>query len=306
MNKHVVSKRQIVLFGHYVYFLNWTTYFTRLSTLKISNVNHWTEHFELVRPYTIAYETIEAADNEIVRIEADNGLIGIGAASPGPEVTGESIDDCHRALKTHLADLLVGRDVRKTITLLQDLEIVLETAPGARAAVDMALFDLVSQCAGLPLVDLLGRAHKVLPTSITIGIASIEESLDEARDFLKQGFRILKIKLGHSLEEDLERLYMLRETLGHEVIIRVDINQGYSAEQYAFFIQKTRSLDLEFIEQPLKAADVEDMRGLPEKMRLIAAADESLLNPADALNYTCLPKPFGIYNIKLMQAITLR
>jgi len=269
--------------------------------LKVRHVEHWTEHFELKRPYTIAYETIGAVDNEIVRIETDSGLIGVGAASPGPEVTGESIDDCHRALMGNLVDLVMGRDVRQAMSILRDLEAAMAAAPGAHAAVDMALYDLAAQDAGLPLTDILGRAHDVLPTSITIGITSIGESLDEANDFLNQGFRILKIKLGHSLEEDLERLHKLRETLGHEIRIRVDINQGYSPGQYERFFQKTQPLNLEFIEQPLNAADVDGMRGMPEQMRLAAAADESLLSPVDALDFTCPPKPFGIYNIKLMK-----
>ncbi|MEN8244552.1 MAG: dipeptide epimerase [Thermodesulfobacteriota bacterium] len=269
--------------------------------MKIVNVEHWTEHFELTKPYTIAYETIDAVDNQIVRIETDEGLFGIGAGSPGPEVTGESIDDCRRALDLHLESVLLGRDACALNAMVRELEDVLSAVPAARAAVDMALFDIWSQHLQKPLVELLGRVHRSLPTSITIGIESIRESIEEAHDYLKRGFKILKIKIGKSLEEDLERLHKLREELGRQVLIRVDINQGYSPGQYRKFIQDTEALDLEFVEQPLDAQDLDGMRGLPENMRAIAAADESLLSPVDALNYACPPRPFGIYNIKLMK-----
>jgi len=269
--------------------------------LKITKVEHWIEHFELTNPYTIAYETIEAVDIPIVRIETDEGLFGLGAASPGEEVTGESIVGCQTTLGSHLESLLLKRDARQLNTLVRGLGDVMHKTPAARAAVDMALYDLWAKHLGMPLVEALGRAHRSLPTSITIGIESVQESLEEAREYLKRGFRIIKVKIGKSLEEDLERLNTLREEVGPQILIRVDINQGYSPEQYKRFIQKTETLNLEFIEQPLDALDIENMRGLPQNMRELAAADESLVSPADALNFTCPPRPFGIYNIKLMK-----
>lgn len=269
--------------------------------MRICHVNHWTEHFELARPYTIAYDTIEAVDNEIVRIETDNGLTGMGAASPGPEVTGESIADCRNALKEHLYDLLVGCDICDLVKLLRKLEKAMPQVPAARTAIDMALFDLAAQSAGKPLADLLGRVHSSLPTSVTIGIDSIREMMEEARALLRQGFRILKIKLGDGLEKDVERLHKLCEHVGGRALVRVDINQAYTVDQYKAFFKSTAELGLEMIEQPLQAGEIEGMRCLPERMRRIAAADESLINTGDALTYTCPPKPFGIYNIKLMK-----
>ena len=269
--------------------------------MKISNVQHWTEHFELTRPYTIAYETIAAVDNQIVRIDTQEGLFGIGTASPAPEVTGESIDECRQALESHLAPLLLGQDVRHLNALVRKLRTVMPTTPAARAAIDMALFDLMAQHLEIPLVEMLGRAHRSLPTSITIGIESIPDSLETAQAYLKRGFRILKIKIGKSIEADLERLHAIRENVGSQVTIRVDINQGYSVAEYKKFIQKTQSLGLEFIEQPLKAIDIDGMRQLDEKVRTKTAADESLLDASDALKYTHPPRPFGIYNIKLMK-----
>jgi L-Ala-D/L-Glu epimerase len=165
----------------------------------------------------------------------------------------------------------------------------------------MALHDLWAKYHGLPLVDLLGRVHCSLPTSITIGIESVEEALEEAAEYTARGFRILKVKIGRSLAEDVERLHRIRQKIGREIIIRVDANQGYTVDQFKNFLKQTATLELEFVEQPLDARNLDDMRRLPAAVRKKVAADESLLNARDAL--TCLepPRPFGIYNIKLMK-----
>ena len=269
--------------------------------MKITAVEHWTENLELTRPYTVAYETIAAVENHFVRINMEDGSFGIGAASPGASVTGESIADCQKALDIHLQPLLLGQDVRHLNGLARKLQTAIPSAPAARAAVDMALHDLMAKNLGIPLAAMLGRVHRSLPTSITLGIQSSEKTLEEAEEYLDRGFRILKVKIGKSLAEDLERLYRLREKIGLQMAIRVDANQGYSAEQFMEFVQKTESLNLEFIEQPLKDRDIESMRRLPEEFRKKTAADESLHDPHDALIYTHPPRPFGIYNIKLMK-----
>ena len=130
---------------------------------------------------------------------------------------------------------------------------------------------------------------------------SADEAVEEADEYLNRGFRHLKVKIGKSLEEDLDRLHKIREKIGKQIPIRVDANQGYSRDEYMEFIQRTQPLDLEFIEQPLKADDIEGMQSMPESVRKKTAADESLLNAQNALKFTHSPRPFGIYNVKLMK-----
>jgi L-alanine-DL-glutamate epimerase-like enolase superfamily enzyme len=89
--------------------------------------------------------------------------------------------------------------------------------------------------------------------------------------------------------------------MGREMTLRVDANQGYTLADFEKFIAQTVSLDLEYIEQPLPAGDLEDMRRLPASVRKKTAADESLLDARDALECLQPPRPFGIFNIKLMK-----
>ena len=269
--------------------------------MKITQAIYWTERLALTRPYTIAYDHIDSVQNLFVKLKAHNGTVGLGVASPAEDVTGEGVKKCRQALADNLEALLLGTDIRHLKTRLREIEIAMPGAPAARAAIDMALHDLWAKHLGLPLVDLLGRAHRSLPTSITVGINSVEESLEDATEYIGRGFRILKVKIGRSVEEDVERLHRIRQKTGREVIIRVDANQGYSVDQFKNFLKQTASLELEFIEQPLAARDLAAMRRLPEAVRKRVAGDESLLDARDLLSCLVPPRPFGICNIKLMK-----
>ena len=269
--------------------------------MKIKKVSTWKENLGLTRPYTIAYERVEVVENLFVLIEAENGLVGIGAASPDEHVTGENIQACEEALSQELDPILAGADIRHYKTLLRRLAAVMPAAPAALAAADIALHDLLAQSLNLPLVDVLGRIHEALPTSKTIGIKSVDETLAEAEEYLQKGFRTIKVKIGHDVDEDIERMVRLRERYGAEVTLRVDANQGYSLAQYMHFYEQTKRLGLEFVEQPLAAAELDAMRSLPEEVRARTAADECLLIPPSALACLWPPLPFGIFNIKLMK-----
>jgi L-Ala-D/L-Glu epimerase len=269
--------------------------------MRIQSVSSWKERLPLKRPYTIATQHVDGVDNLFVRIRAQNGAIGVGVAAPAANVTGESAQACEGALDAHLAPLLDGADLRHFRSLLRQLGTAMAGAPAACAAVDIALHDLLANCLGLPLIDVLGRVHESLPTSITIGICPVDETLAQADDFLARGFSVLKIKTGLHVDEDIERLVKLRERFGAAVDIRVDANQGYNRSTYTHFLAQTKTLNLEFVEQPLPAADLAGMRGLPASVRRNTAADETLLGPRSALACLAPPRPFGIFNIKLMK-----
>ena len=274
--------------------------------MKIHSVSSRTEDFGLTRPYAIALGRTESVQNVIVEIRSASGLIGLGAAAPEPRVTGESHEDCCARLREGELSWLVGRDARMTAGLCREAGERMPGTPAARAAVDMALHDLLGQHLELPLADVLGRAHEALPTSITIGIKGVDETLAEAEEYLGRGFTILKVKTGLDLEEDLERLARLREKVGPRTSIRVDANQGYTSQETARFFERADPLDLEFVEQPMTASAVPALRELPASWRRRIAADESLLGESDALDLAAPPPACGIFNIKLMKCGGIR
>jgi len=250
--------------------------------MKLDSYETWTEHVPLTRPYTVAYERIESVELDFVRVRA-GGHTGLGCASPIKEVTGETFEACRAALAT-------GPDG------------IPERCPAARAAVDMALHDLHARQAGMPLVELLGRVHTELPTSITIGIKdSAAEVLAEAEEYRGRGFRILKVKIGLALDEDIERLRKLRERFGTQLRLRIDANQGYRAADLPRLFSVLDELEIEFMEQPLPPACDADLQALLSTQRARLALDESLLSPADAERLAGPAPLCGIFNIKLMK-----
>ena len=269
--------------------------------MKIKAIHVRKEDLDLTRPYSIAYRTVTAVSNCIVEIETDTEAIGHGAANPGKYVVGVDVDDTMQALSENSTDWLIGRDVREMQQLVFEVQQRFAGQAGACAALDIALHDLFAQYLDIPLARFLGQKHQALPTSITIGIKNLEETLEEADEYVGRGFRILKVKLGKSKEEDVALLKKLRERVGKDIIIRVDANQGYNPLQLQDFYYATFGPNLELIEQPLPADAVEEYRKLPTEIKQIVALDETLVNPDDAYQLTCRPHAAGIFNIKLMK-----
>ena len=272
----------------------------------IVSVQSAAEAIPLTRPYEIASAAADVARIVFLRVRTSSGREGFGAASPEPRVTGETFEACSAALEPASLDWLAGCDWRELPRLLREAARRLPAVPAARAAVDMALHDLHARELGLPLVDVLGRAHEELPTSITLGIRSVEESLAEAAEYVGRGFRVLKVKVGRSLEEDVERLARLREEVGRDVAIRADANEGYSAGSAFAFFERTEKLGIEFLEQPLRRGDFAAIAGFPRMARDRIAADESLHDEADALRLSSPEPACGIWNVKLMKCGGIR
>ncbi|MCB0416285.1 MAG: dipeptide epimerase [Bdellovibrionaceae bacterium] len=265
--------------------------------MKIENIEVWKESFALVRPYTIAFRTISEVDNIIVKLVSGDKL-GLGAASPERFVTGETLEATEAALKPERLEFLKGSNLEQS---LEHLKRDFHSTPAARAAVEIALYDLVAQEAGKPLVEFFGRKHKRLPTSITIGIKGVRETLDEAEEYIGRGFSILKVKLGKDFELDIERVLKLREAIGDDVRVRLDMNQGYGPKEVVSFWERAKAAHFEFVEQPMLAAATGMLRSLPADIRKQIAADESLLSPEDAKALVSPEPACGIFNIKLMK-----
>ncbi len=269
--------------------------------MKIKSIRTWSADLGNTKPYTIAFKTIDEVLNAFVEIELENGTTGIGAGNPSEYVTGESFEQCKAALQEKNIQFLVGRDIRELHQLTFEVWQKFPLNPAARAAIDIALYDVFTKFLGVPLVKYLGQKIHSLPTSNTIGIKNVEETLKEAQEYGERGFKVLKVKLGKDLSEDIERIVKLREKFGKKFVIRIDANQGYDTAKTIEFHNKTKHLDVELIEQPLPAKAVEEMRKLPDTIRKIIAADESLLTPKSALELVRPPMAAGIFNIKLMK-----
>lgn len=254
----------------------------------------------LSRPYAIAHHATDAVSMARVVVTLDCGTRGLGTATPEPRVTGESFARCEGGLRTALA-WLRSVSFAQPHDLAGLLRASLADAPAARAALDMALFDAWGKRLSRPVVDLLGRVHGELPTSITIGVRDVADTLAEAREYLDRGFRVLKVKVGEHVELDVERLARLRELVGADVPLLADANVGYTFADLRTFLDRTRELGLALVEQPLPRDACEAQASLPPADVARLVADESLHGPGDAERLAAAPRAFGVWNVKLMK-----
>ncbi|WP_445381286.1 mandelate racemase/muconate lactonizing enzyme family protein [Robiginitalea sp. IMCC43444] len=268
--------------------------------MRIQSLEYDLLELKLAVPYQIAYETISSCENVILRLVTDSGFVGYGCAAPDWEVTGEKARDIMQQIEGPITRLLKGKDPFQQGRYMQAIRNTEGIGTSARAMVDMALYDLLARKAGLPLYKVLGGYRHQIPTSITIGILPLQETLELARKFIGQGFTILKLKGGISPEEDLEKVHKLRETLGNDFAIRFDANQGYTATEAIEFVKKSKGARIDILEQPTPVKHPEAMKEVSLNTFIPIMADESIKSLDDAYHFT-RQGMMDMVNIKLQK-----
>ncbi len=267
---------------------------------KIKSLEAWEVKMPLTEPYTIAYETIFEASNIFLTIKTDTGIHAYGCAAPDLEVTGETPASVLSLFEKKVEPILHGQNPFQIARLMKQLREECPHSPSLLAMVDMALHDLLAKKAGLPLYQLLGGYRHFIPTSITIGILPVDETVEKAVRFARQGFTVLKIKGGLNVDLDVDRMFKIREKLGNSYHLRFDANQGYSLAEAIQFVKETRSCNIEILEQPTPRGEMETLGEVTERAHLPIMADESLLTLRDVFKIAKNAWA-DMINIKLMK-----
>lgn len=255
---------------------------------------------KLAEPYTIAYETIASAVNIFLKIETAKGITGFGCAAPDLEVTHETPESVLAVCREVLEPALRGSRPSQLAGLLEKLKRRMKGHPSALAMTDMALYDILGKRAGLPLYQILGGCRDRIRTSVTIGILPVSETVARSIDLAAQGFRALKIKGGLNVEEDIERILKVRETLGKKMELRFDANQGYTEAESLRFVEGVRPARLELLEQPTSRKRESLLGRVTSGVSIPVMADESLMTLKDAFRLA-RRELVDMINIKLMK-----
>lgn len=231
----------------------------------------------------VAYATRTEYRGVLVRLETDAGLTGLGEASPNFEVCGETPEGTAEALAA-MAPRLRGQDPLDREAVLAGLEPWRRTHAAALTACDLALWDLAGKAAGLPVRDLIGGFRRRIPNAMTIGIMSLERTLEEARGILASGrFAEIKLKLGLDPDLDVARVRAVRALVGPSLPLHVDANQGYDRERALAVLTALAGEGIAFVEQPVPARDHEALKWVSERSPVPVMADEAVHSPEDAL-----------------------
>ena len=272
--------------------------------MKIIKADIYSVNFPLKEPFIISYASYPSMKAIILRLETDTGLIGFGEAVPDEHVTGEQVDAAFEMLKNVLVPQILNRSPFDIEAIHQLMNASLVGNPAAKAAIDIACYDLMGKATGQPVYNLIGgRAHDNLQYPKVLSIEAPQIMAEKATKAVAQGFSSLKLKVG--LDDpalDIERIYAVRKAVGEDMPIRIDVNQGWKTVGVAVqTINRLEAANLTWVEQPIRIGDI---RGLAEVRRKVSTpimADESVQSMEDVLEIIRLDAADYI-NIKLMKA----
>lgn len=249
--------------------------------------------------FKIATGSSDFEENIIVKVVSGDDF-GVGSGNP-TDVTHETRETME-AFLSKVPRKLVGTEEHDPIKLHQRLDAIAEGNTAAKAAVDIAVFDLLSKREGKPLHEYLGgeRGSRMI-TDMTIGIDSKEVTVEKALRHLGAGFKALKLKVGLDLEDDIRRVAAVREAVGPRIQLRVDANQGYSVEHAIRFCEAMTSYDIAVVEQPVKAEDYAGLKKVAQACDIPIMADESVKSVLDARR-VIREGAADMINIKLMKS----
>jgi o-succinylbenzoate synthase len=271
--------------------------------MKIKNIKVYSLKIPLIKEFKTSLRTVKMADETIVKIESEDGRIGYGEAAPTAVITGDTSESIRGIIKNKMRPLLIGEEVEN----IEKLHFLIEKAAvnnsSAKAAVEIAVYDLFAQSYGAPLYKLLGGYKDSLISDLSISVNSPAEMKEDALKAVEDGYQVLKLKVGKGIEKDLERVRAVREAVGDKIKIRLDANQGWKAKEAIYIIEQMESekLKIELIEQPVKAGDFEGLKFVRDNVRTPIMADESLFSAEDCLRLLKM-QACDLINIKLMKA----
>ncbi len=270
--------------------------------MKITAIRLATLSVPLITPFKTAVRTVDSIHNLIVEIHTDTGHIGYGEAPPTGLVTGNTMGANIGAIKEHIAPSIVGESIRNFDGLLRRMHKSILHNTSAKAAVDMALFDLFAQSLNAPLYQIFGGDGQAVETDITVSVNEPEEMVRDSVEAVKRGYRTLKIKVGKDAKKDIERLTKIREAIGFDVALRIDANQGWKPKEAVAVLNEMdhSGLDIEFVEQPVIQHDIGGLKYVTENVMIPVMADESVYSPQDT-NQLLMNRACDMVNIKLMK-----
>jgi len=288
--------------------------------MKISDIELIRVAVPRRRTHQMASMATAAGRYVIVRLHTDDGITGLGEATVMREwggdhgaYYGESPGTTLTVIQEDLFPAIRGRDPRDVEQILEVMDRTIKGYPYAKAAIDLALHDIIGKASALPAHQLLGGCYRDrIPLAQSLGIMETAKAVAEAVDAVREGIRTIKIKVGLDYAHDEEVVREVRAAVGPDVAITVDANQAYPTPKTA--VQQIRRLErygLQLVEQPVEG--IAEMAEVARAADTWIMADESAWTPRDVLKiaerraadaisiYTT--KPGGLFRARQVAAV---
>ncbi|MFC9692791.1 mandelate racemase/muconate lactonizing enzyme family protein [Kribbella sp. NPDC056951] len=231
-------------------------------------------------PFITALRTATHADSLLVEL-SDGSLSGWGEAPQVWKVTGESLAGAQACVEGPIAAALDGLGPDDLTEALRRVQNAVAGNFGAKGAVDTALHDLAARRLGVSLHGFLGSTVDTVQTDVTLSVGDADALATAAKARVADGFDVLKVKVGTDAAADVERVRRVRDAIGPGPRLRLDANQGWSRRDAVTAINALEACNLELVEQPVVAADLEGMAWVTDRVSTPILADESVYGVRD-------------------------
>jgi o-succinylbenzoate synthase len=251
-------------------------------------------------PFVTALRRTETTDTVLVRITDSDGVTGWGEAPQVWQVTGESLAGAEACISGPLAAVVEGTESDDLAATCRAVAGAVAGNHGAKGAVDVALHDLSARRRGVSLPVLLGSSTLRVATDVTLAAGDADALAETARKRVGEGFTVLKMKVGTDAATDAARVAAVRDVVGPEVGIRLDANQGWTPRDAVRVISTLEDLGLEveLVEQPVAAADLDGLAWVTARVGTPVMADESVYGLRDLVE-VIRRRAADLVNVKL-------
>jgi len=250
--------------------------------LTISTIELYKLFIPLHVPFVISLGPIHNAENLIVVIRTKEGISGFGECSPFMSINGESVDTCF-VVGQYFGQLLKGKNALDIEGCITGMDKLIYGNTSIKSAFDIALYDIASQHAGVPLFEFLGgKNDKEIITDYTVSIGEPEQMALDALKIKSEGYPAIKIKLGKGGKKDVERIRAIREKVGNDIPLRIDANQGWEFNEAIETLQALGEFGIQHCEEPIPRWQFMELPALRKQSPIKIMSDESCGDEHDA------------------------
>lgn len=266
--------------------------------MQITQIEVFQFPVRLKKSFVISLGAFHFAENVIVVIRTSEGLTGFGECSPFMPINGESMETAY-VVANYLAKSLIGKNPLDIEACSNEMDRTIYGNSSIKSAFDIALHDIAAQSAQLPLYAFLGgKNNKTLLTDYTVSLSHPEQMSADAQEIKDRGFHVIKVKLGDDPEKDIFRIKAIRAQIGNEIPLRLDANQGWSADSAIHVLNELAPYNIQFCEEPIPRWNFMELPQVNRKSRVMIMADESCCDHHDAQRLIDL-QAVPSFNIKL-------
>ena len=271
--------------------------------MKITEVRVAMLRVPLRTPFKTALRTVDSIEDIVVTLHTDSGNVGYGEAPATAVITGDTHRSIIAAIRGFIAPRLIGQEIANLNRITNLIQGAIDKNTSAKAAVEIAVYDLFGQLYDAPLYRMLGGGDPILATDITISVDAIDKMVADSVIALARGFTALKVKVGKDISDDLDRIMAIHSAVAGRAHLRLDANQGWTPQQAVHAIKSLEDAGvlLELVEQPVTAHDLIGLKFVTEHVHTPIMSDESVFGPGEAIELIRM-RAADIINIKLMKA----